>query len=108
LILFEDMNKKLGILLSTSPDNKNLEIVTGLIQAAIKSSVSVYLYLIDDGVECIHDKRLLELSKEGLKLYVCAYGAQKKGISPSEAATFGGLAVLSELVNVCDRFIAFG
>ncbi len=45
------MNKKLGILLSTSPDNKNLGIVTGLIQTAIKSSVSVYLYLIDDVVK---------------------------------------------------------
>ncbi|MBI5407285.1 MAG: DsrE family protein [Nitrospirae bacterium] len=102
------MNKKLGILLSTSPDNKNLGIVTGLIQTAIKNSASVYLYLIDDGVECIHDKRLLELSKKGLKLYVCAYGAQKKGIPPAEVATFGGLAVLSELANVCDRFVAFG
>ncbi len=108
MILLEDMNKKLGILLSTSPDNKNLGIVTGLIQAAIKGSVSVYLYLIDDGVECIHDKKLLELSKEGLRLYICAYGAQKKGIPPNEAATFGGLAVLSELANVCDRFVAFG
>lgn len=102
------MSKKLGILLSTAPDNKNLVVVTGLIKAAIKNSVSVYLYLIDDGVECIHDKRLLELSKEGMKLYVCAYGAQKKGIAPSDIATFGGLAVLSELANVCDRFIAFG
>ena len=102
------MNKKLGILLSTSSDNKNLEIVIGLSHAAIRSNINVYLYLIDDAVECINDRRLLELSKSGLKLYVCAYGAQKKGIAPSDAATFGGLAILSELTNVCDKFLSFG
>lgn len=102
------MNKKLGILLSTPPVNKNLETVIGLISAAMKHHINIYLYLIDEGVECIHDGRLLKLSKTGLKLYVCAYGAQKKGITPTDVATFGGLAVLSELTNVCDKFISFG
>lgn len=102
------MNKKLGILLSTPPANKNLETVIGLVSAAMRSHINVYLYLIDDGVECINDRRVVELSRDGLKLYVCAYGAQKKGIVPSDVATFGGLAILSELTNVCDRFIAFG
>ena len=100
--------KKLGIMLSTEPSNKNLETVIGLTKAAIKNNTGVYLYMIDDGVECIKDERLLELSKDGLKLFVCAYGAQKKGIFPSDVANFGGLAVLSELINACDKFIAFG
>lgn len=102
------MNRKLGILLSTPPADRNLEAVIGLISASRTSHVNVYLYLIDDGVECIHDKRLVEFLKDGLKLYACAYGAQKKGIAPTDNATFGGLAVLSELISVCDRFIAFG
>ncbi|MBI5755860.1 MAG: DsrE family protein [Nitrospirae bacterium] len=102
------MNKKLGILLSTPPADKNIETVIGLASAAMRNNVSVYLYLIDDGVECINDKKLIELSKNGLKLSVCAYGAQKKGITPTDVATFGGLAVLSELITVCDRFVAFG
>lgn len=102
------MNKKLGILLSTPPANRNIDTVMGLILAAMNNSVSVYLYLIDEGAECLNDRRLLDLSKKGLKLYVCAYGAQKKGIEPSEAATFSGLSMLSEIINVCDRFIAFG
>lgn len=100
--------KKLGIMLSTEPSNKNLETVIGLTKAAIKNNIAVYLYMIDDGVECIKEERLLSLSKKGLKLFVCAYGAQKKGISPSDVANFGGLAVLSELINACDRFVAFG
>ena len=101
------MTKKLGILLSTSPSNNNLETVIGLIHASMKGGVHIYLYLIDDGVECILDRRLEEFTANGMKLYVCAYGAQKKGIEPSEAATFGGLAILSELISVCDRFISF-
>ena len=100
--------KKLGIMLSTEPSNKNLEIVIGLTKAAINNNTGVYLYMIDEGVECIKDERLLALSKEGLKLFVCAYGAQKNGISPSDIASFGGLAVLSELINACNRFVAFG
>ena len=100
--------KKLGILLSTPPSDKNLETVMGLISAALRNNVSVYLYLDDDGVECIKDSRLLSMSGDGLKLSVCAYGAQKKGIEPRDVAMFGGLAVLSELISACDRFIAFG
>ncbi|MBI5194436.1 MAG: DsrE family protein [Nitrospirae bacterium] len=100
--------KKLGIMLSTDPANRNLEIVIGISRAAIKKDIGVYLYLIDEGVSCINDSRLTELSKEGLKLFVCAYGAQKKGISPSDIANFGGLAVLAELINACDKFISFG
>src|SRR3989304_597019 len=37
------MNKKLGILLSTPPADKNLETVLGLISAALRNNVSVYL-----------------------------------------------------------------
>ncbi|OGW15811.1 MAG: hypothetical protein A2035_08595 [Nitrospirae bacterium GWA2_42_11] len=102
------MNKKLCIMLSTAPDNKNLDTALGIIYAAIKSNISVYLYLVDEGAACINDNRVIELSKIGLRLYVCAYGAQKKRIEPSDIASFGGLSNLSELIKVCDRFIPFG
>ncbi|MCC7202242.1 MAG: DsrE family protein [Nitrospirae bacterium] len=102
------MNRKLGILLSTPPSHKNLETVIGLISSALRNDVTVYLYLDDEGVECIKEKSLIALSGDGLKLSVCAYGAQKKGVEPSDIAVFGGLAVLSELITACDRFIAFG
>src|SRR3972149_9576922 len=85
------MNKKLGILLSTPPSDKNIETVIGLISSALRNNVSVYLYLDDDGVECIHDNRLIAMSKDGLKLSVCAYGAQKKGIEPRGGGGFWGV-----------------
>ncbi len=102
------MNRKLGILLSTPPTDQNFETVIGLISSARRNNVCVYLYLDDEGVECINDNRLVSMSGNELKLSVCAYGAQKKGIEPSDIAMFGGLAVLSELISACDRFIAFG
>jgi len=98
---------RLTILLSTAPESGDLEIVKGLIQSGLKKGLSIYLYLVDEGVRCIRDKSLMEMAEKGLKLYVCAYGAQKRGISPSNVATFGGLAVLSELIKNCDRFIGF-
>src|SRR3989304_7634001 len=99
-----NMNKKLGILLSTPPSDKNIETVIGLISSALRNNINVYLYLDDDGVECIKDNRLVSMSGDGLKLSVCAYGASKKGIEPSDVAIFGGLAVVSALISACDRF----
>ena len=103
-----NMNKKLGILLSTPPSDQNIETVIGLISSAMRNNVIVYLYLDDDGVECINDNRLVSMSGDGLKLSVCAYGAQKRGIEPSGVAVFGGLALLTELISAIARFIAFG
>src|SRR4030067_3434765 len=103
-----NMNKKLGILLSTPPSDRNIETVIGLISSAMRNNIIVYLYLDDDGVECINDNRLVAMSGDSLKLSVCAYGAQKKGIEPSDVAMFGGLAGFYELIKACDRFLAFG
>ena len=101
------MAKKLGILLSTPPEHQNISTVLGLTEGALQEGVEVYLYLIDDGVHNIRNERLLQLSQKGMRLYVCAYGCQTRGISPSNIAVFGGLAVLGELVNQCDRFLSF-
>jgi hypothetical protein len=100
------MNKKLGILLSTPPSDKNIETVIGLISSALRNNVSVYLYLDDDGVECINDNRLVSMSGDGLKLSVCAYGAQKKGIEPSDGNVGGLRYCPSSLAH--DGFVAFG
>ena len=101
------MAKKLGLLLSTPPDHPNLSTVAGLAAEALKNGTEVYLYLIDEGVRNHGEKRLLQLKDEGMKLYVCAYGAQNRGISPDDTAVFGGLAALGELVSHCDRFLSF-
>lgn len=98
--------KKLGILLSTKPDHPNLETCLGLSRAALDRGADLYLYLIDDGVWNIDEARILDLGRRGAKLFVCAYGCQRRRLPITDKATYCGLVVLTDLINGCDRFVA--
>jgi hypothetical protein len=91
--------RKLGLMLSTASAHPNLETAIGLSRAALDGGGDVYLYLVDDD-------RLLALADRGLKLFVCAYGCQKRRRPLSERATNCGLVVLTDVINGTDRFIA--
>ena len=93
-------------MVSTSPDHANLDTALGLGDAALARGASVYLYLIDDAVSAVEDPRVQELAGRGLKLFVCAYGCQKRGHPLSERATNCGLVVLTDLINGTDRFVS--
>ena len=102
--------KKLGILLSTPPENPNVHTVTRLSEEALSTGVEVYLYLIDEGVKNLKNSRLLNLASSGVKFFVCAYGCQQHKVSTEgygEEVTFCGLVVLSNIIDGCDRFLAF-
>jgi len=98
--------KKLGVLLSTPPEHANLNTAVQLSTTALASGHEVYLYLIDEGTKNLSDARLKELKVQGLKLFICAYGAQRHGIEPDDQAVFCGLVVLSDLIKGCDQFIS--
>ena len=99
--------ESLGLLLSTGPENRNLETAIGLSGAALRAGKDVFLYLIDEGVLAVDDPRFQPLRESGLKLFACAYGAQQHGVPRKEdKATYCGLVVLSNIVSACDRFIA--
>ena len=98
--------RKLGLMLSTGPGNHNLDTVVGLSEAALDRGAQVYLYLIDDGVAGVEDPRVQALADYGAKLFVCAYGCQKRRLPLSDKATNCGLVVLSDIVNATDRFLA--
>jgi sulfur relay (sulfurtransferase) complex TusBCD TusD component (DsrE family) len=99
--------RALGILLSTGPSSTNISTAINLSDAALKASVDVYLYLIDEGVLVVDDPRLQPLRASGLKLFACAYGAQQHGVArKDDKATYCGLVVLSNIVSSCDRFVA--
>jgi len=103
----EFAKKKLGILLSTAPEHPNLETAIGLGGAALARGADLYLYLIDDGVRALADPRLRALPGRGAKLFVCAYGCQKRRLPLSDKATNCGLVVLADIVNATDRFLSF-
>ena len=46
------------------------------------------------------------LAGRGLKLFVCAYGCQKRRQPLSDRATNCGLVVLTDLINGTERFLA--
>ena len=100
--------KKLGVLLSTGPAHANLAAAVGLSEAALARGTDLYLYLIDDGVRALDDPRVRALAGRGAKLFVCAYGCQKRRIPPKDAdtVTYCGLVVLTDLINGTDRFVA--
>ena len=98
--------RKLGLMLSTASAHPNLETAIGLSRAALDGGGDVYLYLIDDAVDAVDDERLLALADRRLKLFVCAYGCQKRRRPLSERATNCGLVVLTDVINGTDRFIA--
>jgi len=98
---------KLGLLLSTPPSHPNTATVVALAEAARARGVAVYLYLVDDGVTHVGHPKISALAHGGVNLFVCAYGAQRRGVHVSDSAAFCGLVVLSDLVRGCDRFLAF-
>ncbi len=104
----EVAKKKLGILLSTGPEHSNLDTAVGLGTAALSHGADLYLYLIDDGVRALQDARIRSLPGRGAKLFVCAYGCQKRRIPLEDlpAISYCGLVVLTDLINGTDRFIA--
>ena len=100
--------KKLGVLLSTGPEHANLAAAAGLSDAALDRGTDLYLYLIDDGVRALDDPRIRALPGRGAKLFVCAYGCQKRRIPLDDTAgvTYCGLVVLTDILNGTDRFVA--
>jgi hypothetical protein len=100
--------KKLGLLVSTGPDHPNLHTALGVSTAALDRGADLYLYLIDDGVRVVHDSRIRALPRRGARLFVCAYGCQKRRIplEDSPDLTYCGLVVLTDIINGTDRFIA--
>src|SRR5688500_12650587 len=102
--------KKLGLLLSTPPSHPNVTTVTRLCEEGLRSDVDVYLYLIDEGVGNLHNEGVLRLSDAGAKVFVCAYGCQQHAVPTKnlkDGVQLCGLVVLSNMINGCDRFVAF-
>ncbi|MCI0548185.1 MAG: DsrE family protein [Candidatus Rokubacteria bacterium] len=99
--------KKLGLMVSTGPAHPNLATALGLAAAALDRGVAVFLYLIDDAVTAVEDSRVQALAARGARLFVCAYGCQKRRLPLSDKATNCGLVVLSDIIGATDRFVSF-
>ena len=99
--------KKLGILLSCLPESPNFRHGIELAGAALEMGVDVYIYCIDDAVKGVENPDLQALKNRGLKLYACAYGANRRNYPTSEKAIFAGLTIVNDIIAGTDRFVSF-
>jgi sulfur relay (sulfurtransferase) complex TusBCD TusD component (DsrE family) len=99
--------KKLGLLLSCPVGQPNFQHCLHLAETALGEGVDVYLYCIDAAVGGVDEPRLQSLTARGLKLYACAYAAQRRGMARNPSAIYAGLGLLSDLMASTDRFVSF-
>ena len=99
--------KKLGLLISSHPGEASFQHGLRLAETALAQGVDVYLYCVDKAVQGLDDARIIALKNQGVKLYACAFGAQKLNIALTDKATFAGLTVVSDLIANTDRFVSF-
>ncbi len=103
----QQAERSLTILLATAPDRPGFRHAVNLAGAALRRGVRVYLYCLDDAVTGVRDERLQALHARGLRLYACAYAAQRRHQPRGDEATYAGLAALGELIERTDRFVSF-
>ncbi|MBN8247182.1 MAG: DsrE family protein [Verrucomicrobia bacterium] len=101
------VRRKLGILISARPDSGSFRHGIRFAGAALQAGCDVYLYCIDDAVPGVAQPEVQALKDGGLKLYACAYGAHRRGVTVDDRAAFAGLTVVSDLVAGTDRFVTF-
>jgi hypothetical protein len=99
--------KKLGVLISCLPSEPNFNRGLRLIETALNRGLDVYLYCIDNAVAGVGQPQLQALRQKGLKLYACAYGANRRNIAMSNEAVFAGLTVVNDIMAGTDRFLSF-
>ncbi len=99
---------KSGFLLASSPEQTGFFDLCGAVMERVQAKDDVYLYLIDDGVQSLDQSQIHELRRKGIKLFACAYAAQKrKMMLDPQKAVWSGLAVLADIMIHCDHFLAY-
>ncbi len=101
------MSKKLGILLTTSPESENTHTVIRLAGAALRAGIAVEIFLMCDGVYHLNEPRLAELSAEGARVVVCAHNAIERKVERKDFVHWGSQYDLATLVKDSDRFLSF-
>lgn len=101
------MGEKLGILLTTSPENENTHTVMRLAEVALAAGKQVEMFLMCDGVYHLNDPRLEELTKKGVKVSVCAQNCLERKVERKPLVLWGSQYDLALLIKESDRFLSF-
>jgi sulfur relay (sulfurtransferase) complex TusBCD TusD component (DsrE family) len=99
---------KLGILLTTSPENENTNTVISISSAAREQGHEVSIFLMYDGVYNIQKKEFTYLIEKGVNITVCAFNAEQRNIARVDGILFGSQYDHACIASEVDRFISFG
>ena len=100
-------SEKLGLLLTTTPENENTHTVVKLAEAALLAGKEVHIFLMCDGVHNANDKRVLALIEKGVKVAVCAHNAKERHVAERDQILWGSLYDFACIAEECDRLLAF-
>ncbi len=99
---------KLGILLTTSPENENTNTVIEISRAARDQGHEVSIFLMYDGVYNVNKKEFRELVEMGVNIAVCALNVEQRSVGRVEGILFGSQYDHACIASDVDRFISFG
>ncbi|MDD5615075.1 MAG: DsrE family protein [Candidatus Methanoperedens sp.] len=99
---------KLGILLTSSPENENTNTVIEISRAAREQGHAVSIFLMYDGVYNVHKKEFAQLAGNGVSIAVCALNAEQRKIGKVDGILFGSQYDHACIAQGVDRLISFG
>ena len=99
---------KLGILLTSSPENENTNTVISLSRSAREQGHEVSIFLMYDGVYNVHRKEFAQLADKGVRIAVCALNAEQRSVQKVGGILFGSQYDHACIAGEVDRFISFG
>jgi len=99
---------KLGILLTTSPENENTNTVIEISKAAREEGHEVSIFLMYDGVYNVNKKEFTELAGKGIEIAICAFNAEQRNIGKVDGILFGSQYDHACIASDVDRFLSFG
>lgn len=99
---------KLGLLLTTSPENENTGTVIAISRAAREQGHDVSIFLMYDGVYNINKKEFVELADIGVNIAVCALNVEQRKVGKVEGILFGSQYDHACIAAEVDRLISFG
>ncbi|MDO8727771.1 MAG: DsrE family protein [Candidatus Methanoperedens sp.] len=99
---------KLGILLTSSPENENTNTVISLSRSAREQGHDVSIFLMYDGVYNVQKKEFAQLADKGVRIAVCALNAEQRSVQKVDGIMFGSQYDHACIAGEVDRFISFG
>ncbi len=99
--------KKLGLLLTTSPEHANTNTVIKLAEAALEKGVEVRIFLTGDGVFNINHINFLRLTNKGAHVCACMQNLNERFQDEADDIQMGGLYDLAKDAREVDRLLAF-